>query len=193
MSKSKKSKNLKLKNDLMKKIKTNQIKMKSRYNFLAKKIGLQSGLILSVIILIFLINAFFYYIKTNHLLIPLHYGPSVWQKLLHSLPYDLILIIIGLFVLLNFIIKKFDFSYKKPFIYIVSGFIGFIVIWASLLFSTRFNDLLKAKFQTSDIKAPYIKDFYLNRCGCHNQEQEGNLTETDFKANTCSCPNCLGE
>lgn len=159
-------KNKDIKNEIMSKIEKGDIKMKSHWFCIAQKIGLQSGLALTVLILVFLLNAFFYYIKTNELLLSLHYGPSVWQKLLHSLPYDLILIIIFFLILLNFIIKKFDFSYKKPFILIFAIVLVFVIFFASVVFASNFNNILRIDLGKSNVEIPYIKDFYVNRCGC---------------------------
>lgn len=151
--------------EIMSQIKKDEIKIKSRWVFIARKLGLQSGLALTVVVLIFLINAFFYYIKTNEILLPLHYGPAVWQKFLHSLPYDLILLIIIFLVFLNYIIKKFDFSYKKSFMLILTVLIIFTIVWASILFSSNFNNLLRSKLEREAVYVPFITDFYIRRCG----------------------------
>lgn len=152
------------KNKIMGKITDNSIKMKKRWIFIARKIGLQSGLVLTLIISIFFLNAFFFYIKSNNLLLPLHFGISVWQKFLHSLPYDLILIIIVLFALLNYIIRKFDFSYRISIATMISIFIIFIVFSAFMIFTSDFNILIRGRLQNSDMHIPYISDFYINRC-----------------------------
>ncbi len=157
-----------IKNELMSQIRKNELKIKSKWVFIAKKMGIKSGLALVILLLVFLINAFFYYIKTNNLLISLHYGPAFWQRLLHSLPYDLILIIIVLGVLLNFIVKRFDFSYKKPFAFISAVFIIFIILGAFTVFATDFNTLLRQGLARCPFKIPYISDFYLRRCGCNS-------------------------
>ena len=73
----------KIKEDIMSKIKSDKITMRAKWIHLAKRIGLQSGLALTIVVVVLSINAFFYYIKSNELLLPLHYGPAVWQKLFH--------------------------------------------------------------------------------------------------------------
>ena len=157
-----------IKNEIMQKIKKDEIPVKSRWLFWAEKIGLQSGLAFGVLILIFLFNAFFYYIKTNDLLMSLHYGDSVWQKFLHSLPYDLISTIIVLTIGLNLIVKKFDFSYKKPFVIVITIMMVAIVLLSSLLFSTQFNYSLRHGLQNSEFNVPFLTDFYVHRCCTHN-------------------------
>lgn len=156
--------NEEMKKNIMSKIKRDEINIKSRWIFIARKIGLQSGFALTIIVLIFLINTFFYYIKTNGLLMSLHYGPAAWQKFLHSLPYDLILIIILLLVLFNYFLKKFDFSYKKPISFIITMFILFIMVWAFILFASNFNNMVKQSIESSGINIPYISNFYIYRC-----------------------------
>jgi len=157
--------NKNLKKEIMTQIRDDKITIKSRWIFLAKKIGLRSGLALTIIFLIFFINAFFFYIKANGFLLSLHFGSSVWQKLLHALPYDLMLLIIIFLVLLNYIIKRFDFSYKQHLVVVFLIFILGITLFATLLFATDFNMLLKNDLKTSNFRIPFISDFYIHRCG----------------------------
>lgn len=154
----------KTKEYIMSQIKSDKISIKARWIHLAKRIGLQSGLALTVLVVILSVNAFFFYIKSNGLLMPLHYGPTVWQKFLHSLPYDLILIIIILFLIINFIIKRFDFSYKQPIVIIFISLLLFVLLGSTVLFASNFNHALQGHLDRNDIKIPYVSDFYLHRC-----------------------------
>ncbi len=155
----------KLKTKVMEQIRANKVKMKSKWLYIAKSIGLKSGLGLSFVLLVFFINAFFFYIKANGLLLPLHYGPSTWQEILHSLPYDVILIILVLVLFLNYIIKKFDFSYSHPFVIIFSGVILFAFFWATVLFASNFNYTVQNMLLESKTDVPFFSDFYTRRCG----------------------------
>ena len=154
-----------IKQELMEKINKDEIRMKSKWYFISRKLGLQSSLALTVLLLILSVNLFLFYIKENRLLLSLHYGPSVWQELLHSLPYDLIMTIIISLFLLNFIIKKFDFSYKRQFVLIFSIFLVFIIIGAFVIFSTNLNTMIRLNLGKSGANIPYITDFYTHRCG----------------------------
>ncbi len=157
--------NKNIKEKIVSQIKKDEIKMKSRWLFVAQKIGLKSGLALTFILLIFLLNAFFYYIKSNNLLMWLHFGPATWQKLLHSLPYDLILIILAFSLFLNYLYKKFDFSYQRSLSLIVVTFFIIIVLGAIILFSTNFNVFLSHRLERYSIDVPFLTDFYIHRCG----------------------------
>lgn len=144
-------------------IKSGKLDMRSRWLYVAKKVGLRSGLALSLVVLAFLFNIFFYYIKANNLLLSLHSGASTWQEVLHSLPYDLILFILLSIFCLNCIIKKFDFSYKKPFTLVSAFFIG-VAIWiAIILFASNFNSMVRFGL-SNGYYVPYFRHFYIYRC-----------------------------
>lgn len=153
----------------MSQIKSGKLDMKSRWVYVAKKIGLGSGLALTMLVLAFSINIFLFYVQSNNLLPFLHEGSSTWQEILHSLPYDLILIILILLLGLNFIIKKFDFSYKKPFSMIFSVFIGLIIWAAMMLFISNFNITVKNNIGHNDYYIPYFSHFYMERCPMFNR------------------------
>lgn len=155
----------------MSQIKSGKLDMKSRWIYVAKKIGLESGLALTMLVLAFLINIFLFYIQTNDLLPFLHEGSRTWQEILHSLPYDLILIILFLVFGLNFIIKKFDFSYKKPFSTIFSIFIGFIILAGVMFFISNLNVVIKDRLEHNDYHIPYFEHFYMERCPMHNLDE----------------------
>ncbi len=143
--------------------------MRARWVYVAKKIGLKSGLALTLVVLVFLVNIFFFYIKINDLIPLLHEGGRTWQEILHSLPYDLIIIILVFALFLNFIIKKFDFSYKKPFKIIFSAFIGLVVLAATMLFISNFNITVKDNFERGGYYVPYVSHFYTERCPMFNR------------------------
>lgn len=157
-----------IKSAVMEKIKNNEVKMTSRWVFIAQKIGLRSGIVLTILVLVFFVNAFFYYIKSNGLLLPLHYGDAVWQKLVHSLPFDLILIIIFLAIILNFFVKKFNFYLRRPIIITGLISISLIILLAALLFLSNFNYYLHANLAKSEKNIPFLTNFYVHRCCLHN-------------------------
>ena len=93
---------------------------------------------------------------------------SIWQNIFYSLPYDLIFLIIALIVIINFVIKKFDFYLKVPFILVVASFTCFVLIFAGILFSTNLNERIKnnlTSLEKNNLTIPYLTNFYVHRCG----------------------------
>jgi len=152
------------KKSVMDLISEDKIKIKSRFVFIARSIGFKSGLTLLVVVLVFLVNLFFYFIKSNNLLLSIHYGPSFWQMMLHSLPYDLIIIITILFIIVVFIFKKTGFAFKQSAV-IILLFLGIAITLLGLaLFTTNLNEQLYNHFTNSNVNAPYVGHFYTHRC-----------------------------
>jgi len=148
----------------MSQIKSGRLDMRARWIYVAQKIGLRSGMALTSLILVFLLNIFFFYIQTNNLLPFLHEGANTWQEILHSLPYDLVIIILTLILILNFIVKKFDFSYKKPFKIMFSFVIGIVILGAIMLFISNFNFTVRNSLNRGGYYVPYLSHFYMERC-----------------------------
>jgi hypothetical protein len=156
------------KNEIIDKIKTGEIKMKSKWGFLAQKVGLGTGLLLIMSVLALLISAFFYYAESNEITPELRYEPAVWREFLSSLPYGLMLIIFVILVLLCYVIGKFDFSYEKPFVLVFLLFAVLIILGALVVFFTGFHGFVDKNLSESDFDIPFISDFYTNKCGCNN-------------------------
>jgi hypothetical protein len=118
-----------LKKQILQQIKKRKIKVKSNFNIWAQRLGLGSGVVLAVLSLVFLAAATIYWIRTNQdlLIHPFRQGRGL-QIFLLTFPYLLIMTAIVLFILLSWLLKKYDFSYKKPFLAIFSVLIGLVII-----------------------------------------------------------------
>lgn len=164
-----------IKTEIMSQIKSGQLGMKARWFYIAKRVGLKSGLALSIVILIFLLNIFLFYLQSNHLFSIFGARANNWQIIIKSLPYDLILIILLLALVLNYLLKRFDFSYRRPFTIIFSVFIATIVFLAFVLFVSNFNIMIQKNMKQHHYNIPYLSQFYLQRCpfgGNHAAHQE---------------------
>lgn len=139
-----------LENEVMKKIETGTIKMKPRWYFIAGSSLLFIGLIISTISSIFAVNLLIFLLRR-------HYGPMYNYRLnlmLSEFPWWIIPIAILTVWLGTFLLKKYDFSYKKNFLLIVAGY--FIVIVASAFF-VEYYDLNRYWMGSGQMKRLYQK------------------------------------
>lgn len=119
-------------------IKNGKVKMRSHLFFIAEKLGLESGLLLTIILGVLLISLALYIMQQNGVFEFAEFGPRGWRVVLQNIPYDLLALVIVFFILANLIIKQFDFSYRHPFyifssgIIFIVGIIGFIVFWTGV-------------------------------------------------------------
>ncbi|MFA5994141.1 MAG: hypothetical protein WC823_04230 [Parcubacteria group bacterium] len=100
-----------VKDQVMQKIKQEQIEMRPAYFFWLKKIGLQSLLAFFVVLGALILNIAFYFLKKINALDALSFGWVGMDKFLLALPYDYIFLFIITMLLANLIIHQFDLSY----------------------------------------------------------------------------------
>jgi len=108
---------------VMSRIKTGEVRMKPKMYFILGTLGMITGVVGLAIVSVFLISLVSFSLRTHG---PM--GDVRYQQLLASFPWwapiiALIGILGGVFLL-----KKFDFSYKKNFLMIIIIFIGSVVI-----------------------------------------------------------------
>jgi len=116
------------------KIKKGEIKMKSPFSVWAKKLGINSSIVVIVGLLTFTIGLILYWINSNNDLLFGGYGKPGLSSFVQSFPYIFMAIFAILFVFLALIFRTFDFSYKKPFFIILLLVAGGILIlgWISI-------------------------------------------------------------
>jgi hypothetical protein len=123
-----------IKNNILKKIQSGDLKMRSRLEILTEKLGIGSGILLLFAVLIIISGLVSYWLKLNSDLIFGGYARFGLRIFTQTFPYTFVFIFICLFLLLSLMLRKFDVSYKKPFITILSVIIGLVVVlgWFSL-------------------------------------------------------------
>lgn len=119
-------------------LKENKVKMRSKWFFVAEKLGLESSFVLSALLAIIFISLAFYVMQQNGVFEFAEFGPGGWRIILENIPYDLVALAVIFFLIANYIIKQFDFSYKHPFYLfscgslLVIGFLAFAVFWTGV-------------------------------------------------------------
>lgn len=130
--------NQNLSNQIMQKIQKEQVKIRSKWFFIAQKLGLESSLALLIICGVIILNAILYIMQKNNAFEFISFGIPGWQVVLNNIPFDLIIILILLIIVANITYKKFDISYHKPFYYFtiiliaVIGFIGTLLAYSGI-------------------------------------------------------------
>lgn len=136
MSKTPKITKVDFEKTIMAKVKSNEISMKPRWYFVLGSILMMAGLVGFSVGAIFLTNLTLFLLRRH--------GPMAqWrlQAILSSFPFWIpILALVGI-VLGIIMLKKYDFSYKKNFWFIIAGFIVSIIFAAFVLDFLGLNDL----------------------------------------------------
>ncbi|OGG11736.1 hypothetical protein A2Z00_01390 [Candidatus Gottesmanbacteria bacterium RBG_13_45_10] len=136
MSKTKKVKPADLEKAIMDKVKSNRISIKPRWYFVLGSAITMIGVIGLSVGAIFLTNLTFFLLRTHG---PM--GQLRLEMMLASFPWWApILAIVGI-VLGIWMLKQYDFSYKKNFVLIVLGFIVSIVLAAFIIDRLGVNEM----------------------------------------------------
>jgi len=136
MSNIKKASSVNFEKTIMEKVKSNEISMKPRWYFIVGSFSMIGGLIGLCIGVIFLINLTLFLLRQH--------GPmGQWrlELMLNSFPIWVPILAIAGIALGIWMLKKYDFSYKKHFWFIIAGCIISIFMTASLLDYVGFDDL----------------------------------------------------
>ncbi len=118
----------------MNKIATGNISMKPRWYFVLGSSLMILGLVSSSISAIFLTNLSFFLLRQH--------GPGAWklQLILESFPLWIPLLAFFGIAIGIFLLKKYDFSYKKNFYLIIGTFVIAIILGAFIIDLTKIND-----------------------------------------------------
>lgn len=135
--------NKELEKNIMDKIKTGQVKPRSKYLFLAEKLGLGTAFALSVVLAALLFNLILFYMKETDNLHYLSFGKIGILAFLESFPYVLVIIFILFIVLAGYLTTKSDISYKKPFGYLAVTLIISIMFFGGALTYTKIAESIE--------------------------------------------------
>lgn len=137
------TKNPNVEEKVMSQIKSGKIKLRSKYVFLAEKLGLGSAIALTVLLAVLFFNLVLYYLKASDNLRYLSFGSRGVFAFLQSFPYLLVAGLIVVVFLAAFIVKKSGILYKKPFGRVAVGLVCFILALGAVLTFTGINERIE--------------------------------------------------
>ena len=134
----------------MKEIKTGRVKLRSRYIFLAEKMGLGSALALSVVLAVLFFNLVLFYLRSSDNLYYLSFGSRGLMAFLDSFPYGMVIVFVVFLVAAALLTKRFDGAYKKSFGKLVILLIVSVTLVGTMLTYTRLAERIEERaFRTN--------------------------------------------
>lgn len=142
----------------MGKIKSGEVRLRSKYIFVAEKLGLGTAFALSVILSVIFFNLILFYLKETDNLKYLSFGKIGIFAFLESFPYLLVIAFIVLMVLVGYLITRSDVSYKKPFGYLAAGTAIFIMVLGAVLTYTNMGRIVEMQARSGMAPAKMLFD-----------------------------------
>lgn len=99
--------------DVLQKVEEGQVTMRARWTFIARKIGIDSGILLGLAVMVLGLSfgfSLWQQYSVSHLL---SLGLWGWKKVLLCFPFEIIGIVVLALLLINYLIKKTEWGYKR--------------------------------------------------------------------------------
>ncbi len=146
------------KDQILEKIKSEELKMKPKMHFVFKSALYIISLILGTIFLIYLLSFLLYFFNAQSLEHTRDFGFYGLKIFLVSLPWIIIILSLILFIILEILVRHFKFGYKKPIIYSLSAIIIFMSLTSLVIAKTSLhNNLNNASLKQ---KLPVMQNLY---------------------------------
>ncbi|MFA7201501.1 MAG: hypothetical protein WC099_00625 [Candidatus Paceibacterota bacterium] len=137
---------------VMEKISHNKIKMRSKIYFVVGSISTFVGLVGSVVLSVFLVGFIRFSIRTHR---PM--GGYRFDRMMELFPWWAPILILGSFVLGIWLLRMYDFSFKKNFKLIAGGFIVAIIIGGFIIDTLGLMTFLARRGPIRGLMKPYIQ------------------------------------
>ena len=146
------------KNNLIDKIKTGEVDMKPKWHFVLRGMLLLTGIVTVVLSAVYLLSFIFFVLHRSGVIFVPGFGlRGVWV-FLTSFPW-LLVVVVGIFLaVLYVLVKRYAFSYQRPFVYSMLGVALVVVIGSLLVQETMLHDRLEA--YTKERPLPGIGKLY---------------------------------
>lgn len=164
-----------LKAKVMRKIRDGRINFRSRYVFLAKKLGLGGGLTLSLILAALFLNLTFFGVKASGTLEFLAFGRKGILAFLESFPYHWILIGLAFFIFASVILSRYDISYKRPFKMVLAILLLSVFVVGAVISLSGVNEAIEDRVNQGHF--PLMRPFYGKRHGMWRNALLGEVAE----------------
>ncbi len=132
-----------IENKIMDEINSGKVKLRSKYVFLAEKLGIGSALALSIILAILFFNLALFYLRSSDNLAYLSFGSRGFLAFLDSFPYGLVIVFVFSLFVAGLILKKTDMVYKKPFGYLAIFLTIAVTLLGAMLTFTRLAERIE--------------------------------------------------
>lgn len=128
---------------IMKDIESGNVKLRSRYIFLAEKLGVGSAVVLSLLLGALAFCLFLFYLRATDNLIYLSFGRIGIFAFLESFPYLLVIGFILLVFAATMMLRFTDISYRKPFVYTAVVLVGIVIGLGGILTATNIAEMFE--------------------------------------------------
>lgn len=129
-----------LRDNILAPIKDGKVKMRPRWYFVILAALYLVGVILAILFLLYLVSFVIFIFQQSNLWFLPRFGLRGMHEFLISLPWILIFLAILFIIILEVLVKRYSFVYRRPLIYSTIGIIVFAIVGGLLIVLTPFHN-----------------------------------------------------
>ncbi len=147
-----------LKDSILTPIEDGKVKMRPRWYFFVLATLYLVGVILWILFLLYLVSFIIFILDQNSIWFLPGFGFRGIHEFLTSLPWILIFLAIPLIIILEILVKRYSFVYRRPLIYSIIGIVAFSMIGGFVVAMTPFHNGLLG--QAEKKRLPFAGGLY---------------------------------
>jgi hypothetical protein len=147
-----------IKENVLEKIRTSEVRMKPRYHFVLKVAFISFLAVLSLSASAFLFSYIFFSIQVTHHLFLVGFGERGIITFLLFFPWQILAIDIVLLLILERMLKQFKFGYRSPLAYLFLAILALAIVFAIIINETSFHQGLLDEAEHNHL--PVVGGFY---------------------------------
>ncbi len=147
-----------LRKKILDKIKVGQAKMRPKWHFVLKTLLLAAGVIIGALALLYIASFILFSLRQTGVWFLPSFGLRGIMIFLISMPKLLIILGIVFIILLEVLVRRYSFGWRKPLLYSLLGIIGFVILASFIVSKTSFHEGLFMRARQGGL--PYAGQFY---------------------------------
>jgi hypothetical protein len=171
---------------VLEKIKSGRVKMRPKAHFVLKTVLAALGFVLFILFALYLISFIVFALRISGIWFAPGFGFYGIKIFLVSLPWILISIAIILILILEILVKRFSFAYRRPILYSTFGIIMFVLLGSFIIGQTiihpRFFE--QAQERKLPVAGKFYRDFGAGKFRNAHRGIVSEITENGFKIKT---------
>ncbi len=146
-------------------IKSGQVKMRPKWHYVLKTALAITGGVLLSLALLYMVSFIFFALRANGVWFMPLFGLSGMRTFVMSLPWLLIGASLLFIIILEILVKRYAFAYRKPLLYSVLGILALAIIGGFALARAPFHRSLlrRAQEDRPPLTGPFYREFGMHR------------------------------
>ncbi len=144
---------------VLSKLKTDKVKMKPKIHFILRTLLIVLGIVVLALFILYLISFVTFTLRASGLWFLPGFGFHGVRILFTSIPWLLVLTALFLIVILETLVERFSFAYRRPILYSTIAIVLIVVVSSFLINKTQFHPFLFRQAQEGRLP-PIAGEFY---------------------------------